>query len=80
MSEATLDHLAEGVGTADQDGVVDDVDPCHRDQEYQPEPDEHVELLVDDVDGQHAESVVGLDGAAGSVLLVQTLRHAGEDS
>ena len=79
MPQPSLDHLTESVGTADQHRVVDDVEPGDGHQDDQPEPDEHVQLLVDDVDGEHAESVVGLDGSTGSVLLVETFCHPWED-
>ena len=80
MPEPSLDHLTERVWTADQHRVVDDVEAGDGDQDDQPEPDEHVQLLVDNVDGKHAERVVGLDGSTGSVLLVQTFCHPREDS
>ena len=38
-----------------------------------PEPEGHVDLLVDDVEGQHAERVVGLDGARHAKLLEDAL-------
>ena len=78
MPQPSLDHLTESVGTADQHGVVDDVEPGDGHQDDQPEPDEHVQLLVDDVDGKHAERVVGLDGAGGPVLVEPALGHLGE--
>ena len=42
-------------------------------QEDEPEVEEDVDLLVDDVDGQDAQRVVGLDGAGRSVLVEPTL-------
>ena len=42
-------------------------------EEDEPEVEEDVDLLVDDVDGQDAQRVVGLDGAGGSVLVEPTL-------
>ena len=79
MPEPPLDHLTESVGTAEQHRVVDDVDAGDDDQDDQPEPEEHVQLLVDDVDGKHAKRVVGLNSPTGSVLLVETLCHPRED-
>ena len=42
-------------------------------QEDEPEVEEDVDLLVDDVDGQDAQRVVGLDGAGRSVLVEPAL-------
>ena len=78
MPEPPLDHLTERVGTAEQHRVVGHADAGEEDQEDEPEPEEDVQLLVDDVDGKHAEGVVGLDSATGPVLLVETLRHPRE--
>ncbi len=44
-------------------------------QEDEPEPQEDVDLLVDDVEGQHAHGVVLLDRAGGTVLVEVALGH-----
>ena len=46
----------------------------------EPEPEEDVDLLVDDVHGQDAEAVHALDGAGGTVLVEGALGHLGEDA
>ena len=46
----------------------------------EPEPEEDVDLLVDDVHGQYAEAVLALDGAGGTVLVEGALGHLGEDA
>ena len=46
-------------------------------EEDEPEPDEDVDLLVDDVERQDAETVDGLDCARGAVLVERALRHLG---
>ena len=46
----------------------------------EPEPQEHVDLLVDDVHGQNAEAVLALDRAGGTVLVEGALGHLGEDA
>ncbi len=56
--------------------MVDDGEDGER---HEDEPDEEVDLLVDHVDGQHAEGVVVLDGAGGTVRVQRALGHLGED-
>ena len=47
-------------------------------EEGEPDPEEDVDLLVDDVDGEDALRVVALDGARGAVLAERALGHARE--
>ena len=61
-------HHAEGV-----------VDERQAGQAQEPEPQEHVQLLVDDVERQDAEDVHHLDVARGTVLAEGALGHARED-
>ena len=75
VPEPPLDHLTERVGTAEQHRVVGHADAGEDDQKDEPEPEKDVQLFVDDVDGKHAEGVVGLDSSTGPVLLVETLGH-----
>ena len=86
--DCSLVRLVQGPGH-------DDVDPQPRDHDHQhpvedgrrgeqghedePEPQEDVDLLVDDVERQDAEAVVFVDGARGSVLVKCALGHLGED-
>lgn len=51
----------------------------HGRQDYVPEPNEDVRLLVDNIQGQDAERVVLLNSARGSVLVKDALGHPRED-
>ena len=62
MPEPPLDDLAGGGWAEEQQEVVHQVEAGDGDQRHEPEPHEHVDLLVNHVDGQHAQRVVGLDG------------------
>jgi len=57
----------------------DEVDARDDGQDDVPEPEEDVNLLVQDVHAQHAEGVVQLNGARSSVLVEVTLGHLGKD-
>ena len=62
VPEPPLDDLAGGGGAEQQQEAVHQVEAGDGDQQHEPEPDEHVDLLVNHVDGQHAQRVVSLDG------------------
>ena len=62
MPEPPLDDLAGGGWAEEQQEVVHQVEAGDGDQRHEPEPHEHVDLLVNHVDGQHAQRVVSLDG------------------
>jgi len=51
------------------------VQPGDDGEDDEPEPEEDVDLLVDDVHAQHAECVETLDRAGASVLVEDTLGH-----
>ena len=55
----------------DRDGGED----CQGDQ---PEPQEHVDLLIDHVDRQQAECIMGLYGAGDTKLFIDALGHPWE--
>jgi len=80
VSQPPLDHLTQGARTEDEHQVVDDAGPRQDDQQDQPEPDEHKDLLVDRVYRQHAESIVGLYCPRGAKLLINAFGHPGEHS
>ena len=63
----------------DQDDVVEEVEDGEDGEDAEPEPEEDVDLLVDDVDGEDALDVVALDGAAGPVLVEGALGHPWKD-
>ena len=87
-------RLDEGLGDLLVRSVEDDADPealghdgqepveephgGDRAEEDEPEVEEDVDLLVDDVNREDAERVVGLDGAGGPVLVEPALGHLGE--
>lgn len=48
-------------------------------EDDEPEPEEHVDLLVDDVEGQDADGVVALDFAGDAVFVEGALGHSRED-
>ena len=53
------------------------MDPGDDGQDDEPEPEEDVDLLVDDVHAEHAQGVEPLDGAGTSKLVERALRHLG---
>ena len=60
VPQLPLDQVAQE-GSVEDDGEPEDEEEAGDEgEEEQPEPEEDVDLLVDDVDGQQAECVVGL--------------------
>ena len=55
-------------------GPDDEVDGGDDGQDDEPEPEDDVDLLVEDVHAEHAERVEPLDGARTSVLVEDALR------
>lgn len=51
----------------------------HHGQEDEPEPEEYVDLLVEDVEGEDAEGVYLLDRPGSTVLVEGALGHSRED-
>ena len=60
--------------------VVDDVKDGEDGEDDEPEPEEDIDLLVEDVDGQDALSVMSLNVATGTILVKCTLGHPGKHS
>ena len=60
----TCPHFVGDVGSEGREEVesrsVEDEESWGRDQEYQPEPEEQVELLVDDVVREHTDPLLDL--------------------
>lgn len=48
--------------------MVDDRDHGQDTEDNQPEPEKHVDFLIDDIDGKNAESVMVLYGAGRAIL------------
>lgn len=60
--------------------TVDQVETAEHGYEQKPEPQEHVDLLVDDVQWQHAEPVQLLDGTRWTVFVERALGYFGKDA
>ena len=57
---------------------VDQPDTGDRGQEHEPEVEEDVDLLIDDVQRKNTQSIVVLDGARGPIFVKLTLGNFGE--
>ena len=71
-------HLEEGgaqAGHRDHHHPVEHLDSAHSCQSKEPEPEEDVDLLVDDVEGEHADPIELLDGAGRTELVEGALGH-----
>ena len=71
------DGLPDAPGEHDDHGP-DDVDGGEDGEEHEPDPQEDVDLLVDDVDGEDAEAVEHLDSPSGTEPLEGTFGHLGK--
>ena len=72
-----LDHDAPHGGDGDDADDVDQVEGGEDGEDDVPEPEADVDLLVDDVQGEHAHRVVHLDRAGGTVLVEVALGDPG---
>ena len=50
------------------ENVVHDRKDCEGGEKYHPEPEENVNLLIDDIDGQNTDCIVGLGSSRRTVL------------
>ena len=57
---------------------MQDVKYCEDCEDDEPEPEEDIDLLVEDVDGKNTLGIVSLDIAAGTVLVEGALGHPGK--
>ena len=73
------DEGPEGREEEESESVEEEED-CGRDQEGQPEPEEEVELLVDDVVGKHTDGVMVLSPTSNADLLKVAHREDGQGS
>ena len=76
---AHAEHEGPDVRAEDDGHAVDQDQEGENTQQEQPEPDENVDLLIDDVERQDAESVVLLNIAGSAELVEGAFRHAWED-
>ena len=67
------------VGAEDDGRAVDEDEEGEAAEEEEPEPDEDVDLLVDNVEREDAEGIVLLDVARSAELVEGALGHARED-
>lgn len=67
------------LGTRHHGDPIDQRDAGQDAQDDEPEPEEHVDLLVDNIQRQHAQSVELLHVAGGTVFVEGTLGHLGKD-
>ena len=59
-----LNHGSSDAGSKEDSDAVDEEDAGDGGDDDEPEPEEDVDLLVDDVEGQNAETVMPFRGAA----------------
>lgn len=60
--------------------MVEDRKDGDDDKEDEPEPDEHIDLLVNHIDWKHTECIMGLDGPRRTIFLVKAFGHSWENS
>ena len=75
-----LNHGGSDAGSEEDSDAVDEEDAGDGGDDDEPEPEEDVDLLVDDVEGQHAQAVMPLCGPAGAELVEAALCHLREDN
>ena len=76
--EPDPEDVSSDVGAEDDDEPVEDHEEGEEAEHQEPEPDEDVDLLVDDVEGEDAQHVVVLDVAGRPVLVERALCHSKE--
>ena len=76
--EPDPEDVSSDVGAEDDDEPVEDHEEGEEAEHQEPEPDEDVDLLVDDVEREDAQHVVVLDVAGCPVLVERALRHSKE--
>ena len=62
-------------GDHEDDGAVDDGEGGHDGHADKPEPQEHIDFLVDDIQSKDTEAVVLCNRSGGAVLLECALGH-----
>ena len=77
--EPDVQEVCAHLRADDNDDPVDDDEEAKDGERDEPEPEEDVDLLVDDVEGQDAEGVVLLHLAGGSELVEGALCHPRKD-
>ena len=77
--EADVEQVGPHARRQDDDEPVEEDEGCEEAEDEEPEPEEDVDLLVDDVQRQDAEGVVLLHLAGRAELVESALGHARED-
>ena len=72
-----LNHGSSDAGSEEDSYAVDEEDAGDGGDDDEPEPEEDVDLLIDDVEGQHAQAVMSLRGPARPELVEAALGHLG---
>ena len=72
-----LNHGSSDAGSEEDSDAVDEEDAGDGGDDDEPEPEEDVDLLIDDVEGQHAQAVMSLRGPARPELVETALGHLG---
>ena len=73
MTKTNLNHRDSYPSAEDDGDAVEEEDAGDGGDHDEPEPEEDVDLLVDDVQRQDTESVMSLSGAAGTKLVKTAL-------
>jgi len=76
--EPDVEQVRSHLGADDNNESVDDDEEAEHSQEGEPEPQEDVDFLVDNVEGQQAQRVVLLHLAGRPELVEGALGHSGE--
>ena len=76
MLRIPLDHVSPHWRNGDDSQDVEQIERGQDSQDDEPEPQEDVDLLVDDVEGQDAHGVVTLDRAGGTVFVEVAFGHS----
>ena len=74
--EPDIEEVRAHLGADDDDDSVDDDQEAENGEGDEPEPEEYVDLLVDDVEGQKTEGVVFLHLARRSKFVKSTFGHS----
>ena len=72
-----LNHGGSDAGTEEYSDAVDEEDAGDGGHNDEPEPEEDVDLLVNDVEGQHAQAVMSLRRPTRPELVEAALGHLG---
>ena len=86
--DSVLVHLVQGpghdsigseAGHQQHEHPVEDGQGREQSHSYKPEPEEHIDLLIDDVQSKDTETIMGCDGSRRSIFVEGAFGHLGED-